>query len=88
MKPIELFMQFFRREGWVYAIGLSMLIAIDIAFLFLPQLIGNAIDTLCHNKEGLVYYIIYLIIHHYNHLKSYFPTYIIRIYPSYGISFS
>lgn len=62
MKPIELFMQFFRREGWVYAIGLSMLIAIDIAFLFLPQLIGNAIDTLSHNKEGLVYYIIYFIL--------------------------
>ncbi len=32
MKSIELFMQFFRREGWVYAIGLTMLIAIDIAF--------------------------------------------------------
>ena len=62
MKPIELFMQFFRREGWVYAIGLSMLIAIDIAFLFVPQLIGNAIDTLSHNKEGLVYYIIYFIL--------------------------
>ena len=62
MKPIELFMQFFRREGWVYVIGLSMLIAIDIAFLFVPQLIGNAIDTLSHNKEGLVYYIIYFIL--------------------------
>lgn len=62
MKPIELFMQFFRREGWVYAIGLTMLIAIDIAFLFVPQLIGNAIDTLSHNKEGLVNYIIYFIL--------------------------
>ncbi|WP_295257684.1 ABC transporter ATP-binding protein [Veillonella sp.] len=62
MKPIELFMQFFRREGWVYVIGLSMLITIDIAFLFVPQLIGNAIDTLSHNKEGLVYYIIYFIL--------------------------
>ena len=57
MKSIELFMQFFRREGWVYAIGLTMLIAIDIAFLFVPQFIGNAIDTLSHNKEGLVNYI-------------------------------
>lgn len=62
MKPTELFMQFFRREGWVYAIGLTMLIAIDIAFLFVPQFIGNAIDTLSHNKEGLVNYIIYFIL--------------------------
>lgn len=62
MKPIELFMQFFRREGSVYAIGLTMLIAIDIAFLFVPQFIGNAIDTLSHNKEGLVNYIIYFIL--------------------------
>ena len=62
MKSIELFMQFFRREGWVYAIGLTMLIAIDIAFLFVPQFIGNAIDTLSHNKEGLVNYIIYFIL--------------------------
>lgn len=62
MKPIELFMQFFRREGWVYAIGLTMLIAIDIAFLFVPQLIGKAIDTLSHNKVGLVNYIIYFIL--------------------------
>ena len=62
MKPIELFMQFFHREGWVYAIGLTMLIAIDIAFLFVPQFIGNAIDTLSHNKEGLVNYIIYFIL--------------------------
>ena len=62
MKPIELFMHFFRREGWVYAIGLTMLIAIDIAFLFVPQFIGNAIDTLSHNKEGLVNYIIYFIL--------------------------
>lgn len=62
MKPIELFIQFFRQEGWVYAIGLTMLIAIDIAFLFVPQLIGNAIDTLSHNKVGLVNYIIYFIL--------------------------
>ena len=32
MKPIDLFMQFFRREGWIYAISLTMLIAIDVAF--------------------------------------------------------
>ena len=52
MKPIDLFMQFFRREGWIYAIGLTMLMAIDVAFLFVPQFIGNAIDTLSNNKEG------------------------------------
>ena len=61
MKPIELFIQFFRREGWVYAIGLTMLIAIDVAFLIVPQLIGSAIDTLSHNKEGLTHYILYFI---------------------------
>ena len=62
MKPIDLFMQFFRREGWIYAIGLTMLIAIDVAFLFVPQFIGNAIDTLSNNKEGLVNYIFYFIL--------------------------
>lgn len=62
MKPIDLFMQFFRREGWIYAIGLTMLMAIDVAFLFVPQFIGNAIDTLSNNKEGLVTYIYYFIL--------------------------
>ena len=62
MKPINLFMQFFRREGWIYAIGLIMLMAIDVAFLFVPQFIGNAIDTLSNNKEGLVNYIFYFIL--------------------------
>ena len=62
MKPIDLFMKFFHREGWIYAIGLTMLIAIDVAFLFVPQFIGNAIDTLSHNKEGLVNYIFYFIL--------------------------
>ena len=56
MKPIDLFMQFFRREGWIYVIGLIMLMAIDVAFLFVPQFIGNAIDTLSNNKEGFVIY--------------------------------
>ena len=60
MKPIDLFMQFFRREGWIYVIGLIMLMAIDVAFLFVPQFIGNAIDTLSNNKEGLVNYIFIL----------------------------
>ena len=62
MKPIDLFTQFFRREGWIYAIGLTMLMAIDVAFLFVPQFIGNAIDTLSNNKEGLVNYIFYFIL--------------------------
>ena len=88
MKSIELFMQFFRREGWVYAIGLTMLIAIDIAFLFVPQFIGNAIDTLSHNKEGLVNYIIYFIIYYYNDSKSYFSTHLTWFHSSYGVPFS
>ena len=82
MKPIDLFMQFFRREGWIYAIGLTMLIAIDVAFLFVPQFIGNAIDTLSNNKEGLVNYIFY-----YN-FKGNLSYNLIRLYSTYGISFS
>lgn len=72
MKPIDLFMQFFRREGWIYVIGLIMLMAIDVAFLFVPQFIGNAIDTLSNNKEGLVNYIFlfYFVIDHYYYFKG------------------
>ena len=70
MKPIDLFMQFFRREGWIYAIGLTMLMAIDVAFLFVPQFIGNAIDTLSNNKEG--YLLFYFIIYYYHYFESYF----------------
>ncbi len=33
-----------------------------LAFLFVPQFIGNAIDTLSNNKEGLVNYIFYFIL--------------------------
>ena len=44
MKPIDLFMQFFRREGWIYAIGLTMLMAIGFCFFFFPQFICNGID--------------------------------------------
>ena len=63
MKPINFILcKFFRREGWIYAIGLIMLMAIDVAFLFVPQFIGNAIDTLSNNKEGLVNYIFYFIL--------------------------
>ena len=44
---MQLFKEFFRREGMdIMLIGLTMLIAIDVAFLFVPQLIGSAIDTL------------------------------------------
>ena len=61
MNPYEIFKEFFRREGIYYLIGLTMLIAIDVAFLIVPQLIGSAIDTLSHNKEGLTHYILYFI---------------------------
>ena len=46
MNPSAIFKEFFRREGIYYLIGLTMLIAIDVAFLIVPQLIGSAIDTL------------------------------------------
>lgn len=90
MKPIDLFMQFFRREGWIYAIGLTMLMAIDVAFLFVPQFIGNAIDTLSNNKEGLVTYIFYFILLFIiiTILKSYLTQNPIRLYSSHGVSFS
>ena len=61
MNPYAIFKDFFRREGIYYLIGLTMLIAIDVAFLIVPQLIGSAIDTLSHNKEGLTLYIFYFI---------------------------
>ena len=61
MNPYAIFKEFFRREGIYYLIGLTMLIAIDVAFLIVPQLIGSAIDTLSHNKEGLTHYILYFI---------------------------
>lgn len=61
MNPSTIFKEFFRREGIYYLIGLTMLIAIDVAFLIVPQLIGSAIDTLSHNKEGLTLYILYFI---------------------------
>lgn len=62
MKPSKIFKEFFRKEGIYYAIGLFLLIAIDIAFLFVPQLIGDAIDTLSHGKEGLLRYIFYFVL--------------------------
>lgn len=61
MKSVDFFKDFFRREGWIYAIGIILLMAIDVAFLLVPQFIGNAIDTLSHNKEGLVRYILYFV---------------------------
>ena len=61
MNPYSIFKEFFRREGIYYLIGLTMLIAIDVAFLIVPQLIGSAIDTLSHNKEGLTHYILYFV---------------------------
>ena len=61
MNPYSIFKEFFRREGLYYLIGLTMLIAIDVAFLIVPQLIGSAIDTLSHNKEGLTHYIFYFV---------------------------
>ena len=64
---------FFRREGIYYLIGLTMLIAIDVAFLIVPQLIGSAIDTLSHNKEGLtlLYIVFHWFINHYYCIESY-----------------
>ena len=73
MNPYAIFKEFFRREGIYYLIGLTMLIAIDVAFLIVPQLIGSAIDTLSQNKEGLnsLYIVFHWFINHYYCIKSY-----------------
>lgn len=61
MKASTIFKDFFRKEGAIYLLGLLVLAIIDIGFLFLPELVGNAIDTLQYNKEGLSTYIYYII---------------------------
>ncbi|WP_251422233.1 ABC transporter ATP-binding protein [Veillonella agrestimuris] len=61
MKASTIFKDFFRKEGSIYLLGLLVLAIIDIGFLFLPELVGNAIDTLQYNKEGLSTYIYYII---------------------------
>jgi ATP-binding cassette subfamily B multidrug efflux pump len=57
MSKFSLFNQFFKGYGHIYLLGVCMLIAIDILFLWVPKLTGDAINTLYYGKEGLTHYI-------------------------------
>lgn len=57
MSKFFLFNQFFKGYGHIYLLGVCMLIAIDILFLWVPKLTGDAINTLYYGKEGLTHYI-------------------------------
>lgn len=59
MKKLTIFSQFFKDYGPVYLLGVLILITINILFLYVPRLIGEAINTLYYGKEGLTTYIGY-----------------------------
>lgn len=59
MKKMTIFSQFFKGYGPVYLLGVLILITINILFLYVPRLIGEAINTLYYGKEGLTTYIGY-----------------------------
>lgn len=59
MKKLTFFSQFFKGYGPVYLLGVLILITINILFLYVPRLIGEAINTLYYGKEGLTTYIGY-----------------------------
>lgn len=61
MKASRIFLEFIKGEGWTYTIGIGLLIIIDLLFLWVPKLIGNAVDTLSHDKVGLTSYIWYFL---------------------------
>ena len=62
MKKLTIFSQFFRGYGPIYLLGILILITIDILFLYVPRLTGEAINTLYYGKEGLTTYIGYFFI--------------------------
>lgn len=59
MKKLTIFSQFFKGYGPVYLLSVLILITINILFLYVPRLIGEAINTLYYGKEGLTTYIGY-----------------------------
>lgn len=59
MKKLTIFSHFFKGYGPVYLLGVLILITINILFLYVPRLIGEAINTLYYGKEGLTTYIGY-----------------------------
>ncbi|WP_277292831.1 ABC transporter ATP-binding protein [Veillonella montpellierensis] len=58
MSANDLFLKFFKEEGRTYLLGVALLIIINLIFLEMPKLIGEAVDTLSHGKEGLSEYIL------------------------------
>lgn len=59
MKKLRIFSQFFKGYGPVYLLGVLLMIIIDILFLYVPKLTGEAISTLYYGREGLTTYIGY-----------------------------
>lgn len=57
MTAKDLFIQFFKSKGYTYLIGVFILIIINLLMLQLPKIIGQAVDTLSHNKDGLLSYL-------------------------------
>lgn len=62
MKKLTIFSQFFKGYGPIYLLGIVLLITINILFLYVPRLTGEAINTLYYGKEGLTTYIGYFFI--------------------------
>lgn len=62
MKKLRIFSQFFKGYGPVYLLGVLLMIIIDILFLYVPKLTGEAISTLYYGREGLTTYIGYFFI--------------------------
>lgn len=62
MSKLKIFSQFFRGYGPIYLLGVVLLIIIDIIFLYVPKLTGDAIETLYYGKEGLSLYLLYFFI--------------------------
>lgn len=62
MKKLRIFSQFFRGYGPVYLLGVLLMIIIDILFLYVPKLTGEAISTLYYGREGLTTYIGYFFV--------------------------
>ncbi|WP_298705081.1 ABC transporter ATP-binding protein [uncultured Veillonella sp.] len=62
MKKLRIFSQFFKGYGPVYLLGVFVMIIIDILFLYVPKLTGEAISTLYYGREGLTTYIGYFFI--------------------------
>lgn len=57
----QFYRQFFHPHIWLYLLGVLLLIAVDVLQLWVPRLIGVAIDDLIAGKEHLTVYIGYIL---------------------------